>query len=53
MNSNEQTILKKYYSIISDTLTGINFRKSDNLLQFWIVIISGIVFVIVGQIWGM
>ena len=41
---------KEAYSIVSDTVVGINARKSDNLLQVKITIITIIIGAIIGVI---
>ena len=41
---------KETYSIVSDTVVGINARKSDNLLQVKITIITIIIGAIIGVI---
>ena len=51
MTENKKGITsKETYSIVSDTVIGINARKSDNLLQVKITIITIIIAAIIGVI---
>ena len=51
MTENKKGITsKETYSIVSDTVIGINARKSDNLLQVKITIITIIIGAIIGVI---
>ena len=51
MTENKKGITsKETYSIVSDTVVGINARKSDNLLQVKITIITIIIGAIIGVI---
>ncbi len=43
---------KETYNIISDTVVGVNARKSDNLLQVKITIITIIIGAIIGVIFN-
>ena len=53
MTENKKGITsKETYSIVSDTVIGINARKSDNLLQVKITIITIIIGAIIGVIFN-
>ena len=53
MTENKKGITsKETYSIVSDTVVGINARKSDNLLQVKITIITIIIGAIIGVIFN-
>lgn len=40
------------YNVISDTLAGVNIRKSDNLFQLKVILVSGLLGVVAGSVAG-
>ena len=53
MTENKKGITsKETYNIVSDTVVGVNARKSDNLLQAKITIITIIIGAIIGVIFN-
>ena len=53
MTENKKGITsKETYNIVSDTVVGVNARKSDNLLQAKIIIITIIIGAIIGGIFS-
>jgi H+/Cl- antiporter ClcA len=46
----QQSTGKSIYNIVADTITGINYRKKDNLFQLHTIVVSIIVSVIGAQV---
>jgi len=44
---------REKYNIVSDTVTGVNFRRRDNIFQLTFIVVTVLLAVIVGGIlWG-
>ena len=43
---------KETYNFVSDTVVGINVRKKDNLIQGLIILVTIIIGLVIGQMYG-
>ena len=43
---------KETYNVVSDTVVGINVRKKDNLIQGLIILVTIIIGLVIGQMYG-
>ena len=43
---------KETYNVVSDTLVGVNVRKKDNIIQGLIIIVTVIIGLVIGQMYG-
>ena len=43
---------KETYNVVSDTVVGVNIRKKDNIIQGLIILVTVIIGLVIGQMYG-
>ena len=43
---------KETYNVVSDTVVGVNVRKKDNIIQGLIILVTVIIGLVIGQVYG-